>query len=397
MNENDFQMIIDFADGTLDPAMEDALFLKLNADEELRQEFKAHMAIKNAARTGSSAVFLPAASKAAVFSKLGLSIPSSGYVSSASGIGASLLLLLRNKKVIATAGVALLLTAIFLLFDNPKTDDVNLASKNPVKSENQQTADISKYPTVSSVEGTQTDSRKTTSVKVRVNPDRIESISSVKPNDISVTSGTLASQEVFTQLVTSEIVNQQNRIVTKGQSFNAVNINGAYSPIPVILEKDQSGIDVEFSGSNYVSTVSPTIEPAKYSPFNRMGLSGMYRLSDVFGLGANLRQETFFLRYRGTEGNEEFIYEQQPNFTTFSLVSRYDMAQWGSFKPFVQLSAGINSIGFVGRGQTGLQYTILPNLSAVLGVEYGYMLYTHQNNYFNSSKFGLNYGLMFSF
>src|SRR5512133_1290235 len=102
----DFQMIMDFAEGNLDPAKEDSLFLKLSADEELRLEFKSHMALKNAMRIGAASVILPAASKAAVFSNLGLRLEGSG------GAFAGFMHSLFNRKTIATAGIILLLSSL---------------------------------------------------------------------------------------------------------------------------------------------------------------------------------------------------------------------------------------------------------------------------------------------
>jgi len=198
----------------------------------------------------------------------------------------------------------------------------------------------------------------------------------------------------------SEITLPQNNTIFRTQSqlsFKTLNQTD-YTPVSSsIMLNTNKALSLEFRGSNYQSTQKPTIDPMHYSPLNNMALALSYNINNNLSAGLDVRQETFFLRYNSTQNGEQFIYEQQPNFTTFSGTVKYKIDGWGGFRPFASASAGINSVGFVGRAMLGAEYNVFGNFSLMIGVDFSNLTYTHQNNYFNSSKFGLNYGLIYSF
>ena len=386
MSNTDFQKVIEFAEGTLDPVQEDELFLKLSADEELRQEFKSHMSIKNAVRTGAAGVVLPAASKAAVFSKLGLQIPAAATAVSV-GTSSAIMSFLLNKKTAATT-VSLAVVSLILLISTLNNDSIYPHNGNFDSFK----TDIvyAELPVVSSFSQERGNSS--------ITDNGISE--SVSVSEEITNSEDLDNQNEMTEklLSSSAYVNHQNQFVNYNSEFNHPNINNDYPG----LQNDIQNIgfkrfSLELRSSNYFNSSKPTISPQEYSSLNNLAVSLMYNANRNLSIGADVRQETFFLQYQGIESGEEYLYEQQPNFTTFSGLARYKLDSWNGFRPFGQVSAGFNSIGLVSRAMMGLEYSAFNNFSFMLSVDFNNLTYTHQNNYFNSSKFGLNYGLVYSF
>lgn len=400
MNGNeDFQKIIDFADGNLDPSQEDELFLKLSADEELREDLKSHMAVKNAVRTGILGLSVPIAAKTAIFGKLGLSVPAATTVAG-SGIAAGIIAYLTRKKIIVGAGLAVGFTALLLTwflmpdsFETPKAHQhVNFTFSDNLK------PGYPEIPNVSSAEvipQTKTKPARDNNFAIRLDSPKHDH--SITENPVLTEDKKSNSYDLDKYLIAHSYSNMQNHnsvMMLNSRQSNFVIPTSAYNPFTSDSEKLFA---IEFRGMNYISTSKPTIEPNSYSPLNNLGFSLFYNLNGNLYIGADFRAETFFLRYKGTESGLNYIYEQQPNFTTISAVVRYKLDGWAGFQPFSQLNVGMNSIGMVSRAMLGVEYEVLPSISFVLSTDFNHLIYSHQNNYFQSSKFGLNYGLLYSF
>jgi hypothetical protein len=388
-------MMMEFADGSLDPGKEDALFLMLSSDDELRQQFKAMMSIKNAVRSGVGTVAHPESSKAAVFAALSLPLPNE--TTAPSGI-------FTKENFALVSGIAILFTALFFYF-NIDNENVNNTDKVTQLTVNQSNLESAVNSSDKSVEIPNV-SAKEISVKASDNSKNNLSLISEKQKEEDSTLETAdianTANETNIDLTESNIVktNANTNLfdITEQLSNSAMPQQNMYNPMREgISLSGNDKFTIEFRGSSYRSTRTPTIEPGKYSPLNNMALSVAYNFDNNLTTGIDLRQETFFLRYEGSEDGEQFIYEQQPNFTTFSALFGYKLDGWGGLRPYMQVSAGVNSIGLVSRAMLGAEYRIFSNFALVLAVDFSNLTYTHQNNYFNSSKFGLNYGLSYSF
>jgi len=126
-------MMMEFADGSLDPGKEDALFLMLSSDDELRQQFKAMMSIKNAVRSGVGTVAHPESSKAAVFAALSLPLPNEA--TAPSGI-------FTKENFALVSGIAILFTALFFYFniDNENVNNTDRVTQLTVNQSNLESA-----------------------------------------------------------------------------------------------------------------------------------------------------------------------------------------------------------------------------------------------------------------
>jgi len=158
------------------------------------------------------------------------------------------------------------------------------------------------------------------------------------------------------------------------------------------------GLSVEYFSSSSWNVQKATMTPHVLSQFNNSSLALLYEASESIKLGGELKQETFFQKYRGTDLNGlNVIYEQQPNFTTFTGLVRLTSNGWVRVKPFIQANAGWNKVGYVFRAVTGVSYCPYYDVSFNLGVELSDLLYFYQSKGFNSTKFSINYGFGYSF
>jgi hypothetical protein len=190
----------------------------------------------------------------------------------------------------------------------------------------------------------------------------------------------------------------QNIIPEPEKKDEPLNIDSNLIYINNNLFKDYKNFEIEFKGSQYLMTEEPTISPSVIAPFNNSGLAAYYNLSDKFAIGAEIRQETFFQVYNGYDEYGQYtIYEQQPNFTSYGLILRYSMPYYGKFLPYVQLNAGGNKVGALGRLMIGTKYKLYDDISFSLGLEYSNLFYNYQSGRFNASKFGLNYSIFYNF
>jgi hypothetical protein len=388
-------MIIDFADGTLDPGEEDQLFLLLSSDEELRQIFKSHISIKNSIHTGAGNIAQPTGSKAAVFSAVGLDLsPASEPVPNVS-----------DRRFYTATGVSIILTTLLLLFlnsDNQESDQYEITKFDIRQNITQMPLDKTVkrvIPSVSSVKikGRTAIANNTYGDKYQPSGSDIFDLEDIAATEtervLEVNSDLLNISE--TDISTNDILLNKGKVTEQeNYSFGASQYYPLSSGISI---KGINNFSIEFRGSSYRGTQPPTISPKEYSPLNNLALAISYNVNKNFSVGIDVRQETFFLRYKGTDNGKEFIYEQQPNFTTFSGTVKYKLDGWSDFRPFGQVSAGMNSIGLVGRAMLGAEYRLFGNFSMMIGFDFNNLTYSYQNNYFNSSKFGLNYGLIYSF
>ena len=158
------------------------------------------------------------------------------------------------------------------------------------------------------------------------------------------------------------------------------------------------GLTLEVKNSVSWNLPKETISPESYNKLNNAEFSLLYKLSDAFYIGADVKQETFFLEYQGTEDDGiTYIYRRQPNYTTFSGLARYSPVKNNNLLPYAQINIGFNSGGYVIKPAIGLEYSAFENFSLNVGIEYNKFWFFHGSNWFNTDKINLNYGFSYKF
>lgn len=156
------------------------------------------------------------------------------------------------------------------------------------------------------------------------------------------------------------------------------------------------GLIAEISGQVAWSFPQVDIYPEKFNPFNNLNAKLFYQFNNKIMLGVGISQETFNTVYQGTDDiGSIYSYKQQPNLTTYSAILRYLPFEFEHFSPFIETGLGLNKAGFIINPSIGLELNYLTNFNFTIGLNYKYFVFTHQNNYFNSDKISLSYGISY--
>ncbi len=382
-----FQLISDFIDGELEPLLESQLFLELSSDDELRQKLKNTILLKSALASNLSA-FAPSANQTQkLFSALGfkdvLNPPTStGKIEN------------QGKFLNATKYLMILLLGGFLMFLISRyfTDDI--PEKIITKSDNSKHIyDLAnQIPPIPIIKNYENEQKLTKSI-------------GNKKNETHLIANESYDYEEFVNAETIQtIMNSEHKIIIESDLFSLQNFtSNTMIELPFVIRNSYPStrigkFSIELFNSHYFSSEEPTISPSKNAIFNNSAIKVVYDLSDNITLGAEARQETF---YQVFEGMDEFgiinTYRQQPNFTTIGAIGRYKITNWYNFIPFIELNVGTNNAGLVYRGTTGITYSPYHNFNIILNLEYSNLNFMHQQNWFNSNKFGINYGFGIKF
>lgn len=395
----DFTKLNEFAEGTLDSAAEHELFGRLAASSELRSELKQLMAFNSAINSNRSLFSVPVDSKAKIFSSIGFNpAPVPQPVPITARIGD--LFKKYYGRIFAGIGCAAAGAIIaYMLLGAPEPDNgKNFAGKTVNAA----------IPTVSSM---QTDAPVKSIIR-----DTVVIVKYVMLKEEEKYSENLAS--AAENPITQEALSANNTSVPELRFSNVISSNGTKPnflssgnerdmpvfainqefPLFTSVGNLKKGLSVEVRGSQYWNMPEASMNPSKYAMFNNTGITILYDISENISLGLDMRQENFFQTF---DGDDKYglpvMYEQQPNFTSFGAVLRYDSRSTKSLRPIYQVIAGGNQVGILGRASAGFAYSPYSDISFVLGLEYSYLLYSYQNKMFNSQKLGFNYGVLFSF
>ena len=392
INNDYFDLIADFADGSLDASQEDNLFMVLSSNEELRTQFKNHLAVKSAIRSGFGLASVPAFSKSQIFNKLGMTLPSEAIPANPAFWGRFGNFVLNNRRSIATGLVSILATA-FVMY---QLVNINHSDKNI-----QVTGKSHNFNNIARIESSSKDIQVTAPIinnKINGPSHKSAGSSQVLSENMPVTvdhDGTIEENINTTKLVSnSSLTKNENKL-----NLRLDNNFAEYSPVLNLNLNSNftNNFSVELRNSSNWFDSKPVIGPKNSMALNNFGISVLYNPNHNLSFGLDFRLENFSINYHGFEGAQEYNYYQQPNFSTISGLLRYKMDNLNNFKPFVQISGGINSLGFVGRGLLGTEYSIANNLSLVLSGEYNMLFFNYQNNGFRSPKYSLNYGFLYNF
>lgn len=430
-----YELIQDFIDGTLDPNKEQEFFAMLGTNEDARNELKSQLAIRDAVRADVAAFTPSAKSTIAIFSQLGFQAPVPTPLSPAKSLFVkSADFMARFKQALwgslTTAAVA---TAVFFLINNPKDKLDNINSLNTNKTTNSKIPVVSSSASVDKIEKLNTsNSNKSSQPKViykyvivgadkfaeKQSESNAQSNSNNLPaNENNESNDNIASKEISPVSTNSLAQNDSKKIklvqtepirISKNEFVQIVPVNNQEELSKMMKNDNPVGLFVELSGAQYWMDKTD-IKPKNEQAFNNTSITAMYGLSEELQLGIEYRRENFYQKFEGTdyyitaERGDKILgvveYEQRPNFETAGLVFRYlpDFAKMFSIRPFSQLGFGFNNAGFVTRGMLGLQYQAYSNYGITIGYDYSNLTFQHQGNWFNTGKSGLQIGAIVKF
>ena len=392
------QLIQEYLDGSLNPESESQLFMALSSNEGLRNELKQSIAMDKAMSRRVSAFVPSSSSTVNIFTQLGIGAAVGATTTvAAGGLKQALMTFFTTYSGAVLTGIITfaLTTAGFLTLYHPAENSSSSGKIEKSELYNNNLQPANSFPSIATSEQSKHDTviRYITSGVEPKNPEL--AAEHVEPTIETVNSSLTESE--------TSMLSVSRPSVESGFKSNLIsanhNFNGQYDYYPIDLPNNiDLGLKVELKGNGYWSVVRPEVPQYSSSILSNMQLSALYRLSDKFSLGFDIRQESFYQKFDGVnELGEQYLYKQYPSYISLGLIGRYSFWQNDYLKTFGQLGAGGTITGLVGRMVLGFEIMPWSDISFIVGVEGSNLMYWHQNKIFHSPKIGLNYGVAFNF
>jgi hypothetical protein len=444
------RFIHDYLDGELGDVQKEALFAELAKDSRLRNEFDKQMKLHIISKNDLNSISIPLGATNAVFSSLGFSLPSDEYLSKLSS-SQSVQDNVRFdgiKKTMKRSWPVLL--AILLTTTITGTIFFSFFGINSLKfGTNGQSGTIagkgSNIPVISSFDGdnsTQSMSDNSADLKANQNNHKSDNINSTGNNLTRQVIRKSSGTDNNPHLMSDNYQGNSNVVVAANSEKDNVLNNHSYPKIIIETQgnsnsslnaHDQFGINqssnrgrtisgesfgkVDYSMINNInlpeykqfslslrrlpvqSTISfdnqEELSPGN-SGLNGYGLNVNYRFDSNHSLGIELGKEQFAQSFV----NDNDTYKQVPTYFWIGTVYRLSLPEVNianMIYPYAQAFAGYTSSGPLLRPMLGLTFEPVRSLSFNVGYEYAIMLYNVDGTIYNTGKYGLTYGLSYSF
>jgi hypothetical protein len=130
-----------------------------------------------------------------------------------------------------------------------------------------------------------------------------------------------------------------------------------------------------------------------------MNLGVMYAIGDNHAIGIEGGREPFSQHFFGYENGVRVRYEQNPLAYWATAVYQFTGAPLlPHVHPFAQLQAGgVIDLGPLARATLGLKFKPFDRIAVIVGAEGSVLMYRFQNNWFNTNKLGMTYGVSYEF
>lgn len=392
MNYSDFYY--DFFEGTLDISKDQEFLELLRTDESFRLGMKGFV---NVTRTIDNNIKLLGPSiqeTGEIYSKLGFTIPAViETLPAAAMVGGSFFQNSIFKYLLTGVTSALITLLTFYFLWDAKDTNGGSPSFRPEKiiEKSTQIPQVSNLEKFVKNESGNSPSQKFSKVIPIVLNNQEKKINLAQNNE----------QNINVSNFNSELINNNlNSILPRNSNqFEKLNFNTQLEILDFSnLISQKTGLSLEIRNSLNWNLPGETISPYLISKFNGLGISLIYDLSDIFKIGLDVRQETFFAQYSTRTTNEIINYEQQPNLTSYGILFNYTPEmEILNFRPDLLINFSGNYYGLICRGGAGLEYSFGNNLFGTLRAEYSKMFFKHDLNWFQANKVGIYYGIKLKF
>lgn len=419
---DNYELISEFLDGALDFEDEEKLFSLFSNDASLRSELKQQLAIKNAINNDSLAYMPKSSSTINIFNELGLILPAPIPVVSPS-IGAKLLSFIKNNSGYIYTGIISSVATLFITFllldftsGNSQINNSNINQKH----------NLSKTPIISNIAKDNFDDLNNQNKTMKTNKQNETSkiiykyiyINDSSAKDYSENNKKLKNQDFdinnkqnniqnFNLISNSEVSRNYGNDLKLFDQINLIN-NQSLNPIFTDIEYFNNfnnfnntlsnDFTIELHSSSYKSNSLPELKQNNMNLLNT-GVSLFYNVNNELKIGIDYRRESFFQHFSGVENGATYFYEQEPNFETYSFLTKYNpnYLKIMNFTPYTMLSIGANASGPVGRISVGTDLFVSNSLYLNFGFDYNILLYTQNKANFVSKKIGFYLGAGLNF
>jgi hypothetical protein len=395
-------MYIDYLEGNLDSKSELEFANKFAIDEDFRDGFKSYILITSAISSNIKA-FGPSMNETSeIYKKLGYTIPAGMLPTIAvppskpSFFQGSAL-----NNILLVVGTAI--ATIIIMSVIGSTNQFNNNQNQPIAKTNAPNS-LDTKQIIGSRDKTSTSKTKQTTNVVIGNQKPLLDTAQNTIGSNQLVANDYQKDQIVSVSESPQSKTQSDEQITAHSQIHSNNISSSkydtkfqfplYDTCMFIRSYD-TRFRFEFKNTPSWFTNTAIIQPFQLNKFNNLSVSLFYPIYKTLILGADFRQETFYLEYTGTNNQDQHLrYYQQPNLSTFGLSFRYtpfDLSE--HFKPFGQLLIGANKYGFITREMIGLEYYPFEYVYFLFGAELNQFYFSHNSNWFNASKYSLNYGI----
>lgn len=400
------EKISEFIDGELSQEEISELFHKLANEPELQNELRNSLKLKNMFH--QELLTPPPLAKTHVYGKLNLQ-------RSAVVLSFLLTAFINIRRFIMTPafGSALIAISLFTLgLFMTNTSDKKIASnvnsknnitlqsntENQLKFENQ-------IPIVSSFAKTN---------DLKINAVQKPKNSSLPKNNVNSENDNILNNntttETFQTLKQPAVQTQENNFI-----FNQIERSGMALPIfgfrNNIKSANLTSIGYEISSileslsisvnkSITTSTLQTELQPLSTPLLNNYYITLSYTLDHHNTISAELGQENFQQKYNGVLNGFDANIEQVYTAQWYGLSYQYNFGEIQSLydlNPYVKVLVGGTNIGPFLKGSLGVSYQLTDKIALQTAVEASRLHYNFQNNWFQTSKYGVIYGIRVGF
>jgi hypothetical protein len=386
-----------FIEGELTPESEKKFMARLTLNDELRTNFRHYLVMTNSIRNYVENDNLPLEVSNSIFTALGFST----ITNNTDKIKKDKSSFFRSRFFTAlVTGLFTFIIAYFIfkpndsLVEMKKEDESILTQKNEIP-----LVKIDKNENYKSEKSEKSTKAEKSSINKLIPENEFDNNNSILPKN------QLAFEEISPCQVSFN--KQSNNSIQSLRNFEFTNMK--IKPFPeysatkydtlTFYRSYDSKYRFEFKNTPSWFSSSPIVQPNRLNNFNNLSISLYYPVTKTILLGAEFRQETFYINYDDKEkSGQDFTFFMQPNISTYGLLIRYlPLDICCRIKPYGQIEIGGNSTGLVSREMLGLECHLFENAYLTIGGEINQFYYHHLNKWYTSSKYNINYGLGLKF
>lgn len=416
------KLIHDYLDGELTTSQQDLLFSELANNIELRQEFNQQVRLQTLAQSDLTSISPPTEAANAVFAKLGFTIPNTDFSGKlfdskpvATGIfwKSTIEFFKKNFPTFLTSVISTIITALLFLYFFNNNSSLNYSN---LDGSGKNVASAGTNLLKAETDVNQTDANSLTRNITEAEFERLFSKALADyfnqnplKSNIILPSGTsifdISDKSNPNENKNTTDLNKENTNQNNYQNlfplFVQPNSNSSESKTSLTAPEAISDISSdEFSlalrSFSSQSSIKTSV-PSNANPwFNNMALSLAYNLNKYHSFGVEVGQEPFAQKFQKTEFDLTSTYEQNPLLFWYGGYYRFSYPDFifnEQIFPFAQIFGGATSIGPLIKSQIGFQFKPDKRVTFVLGGEFSRLIYSLQNNIYNSDKFGITYGI----
>lgn len=436
------ELIHDFLDGTMEQAEEEELLMAIARRADLREELRQALALKAAFKADFQALTPPMHLTNSIFAEMGFASPGAsalgtsalatmGTSASASvatgGMFSAIYTFLQGSFLTAVAS-SFLTAALFLTWNHFASEEsgrqerivqlpATLALQRitpPVsylqETKHLQTVTRKQWTSSSAHNFEQNNIRNFNSKKQEQSSAQqwqdesgfgISSSSNIIVSTPSDATTSTSSDDVLPPTTLTSVVREPSLPTVPYKQYQTIS---AQEPLSLTdatpgAEGFFQHLQINARGITSVSLPRTTLPSNPSSFLRNTAIGALYRFTEQHCFGFEVGEETFFQRFRATDGERQLVLDvqQNPSLLWAGLAYRYVMMPENNFSPILHTVLGGTQLGATGRLMLGLNYSPDARTQFTLGVESSALVYTHQGVWYASPKIGITYGVSLKF